>query len=138
MKHDTCERYHSLIGRSLFDPGRAVGAEPVDPVRPAISVRPAEAARAQAESAPLTVGQAGELINRALDGGLPATIRVVGQVSNLKANSHWYFSLKDEQAVLLCVVWATSVKRIRFKPKDGDEVVVTGHVGSEEHTSELQ
>ncbi|MCI0363840.1 MAG: exodeoxyribonuclease VII large subunit, partial [Phycisphaerales bacterium] len=116
------------MGRSLFDPGRAVGAEPIEPVRPGTPAPSAEAGRAQAESAPLTVGQASELINRALEGGLPATIRVVGQVSNLKANNHWYFSLKDEQAVLLCVVWATSVRRIRFKPKDGDEVVVTGHV----------
>jgi exodeoxyribonuclease VII large subunit len=76
----------------------------------------------------LTVSQAAEMIKTVLETRLPSPMRIVGEVSNLKANNHWYFSLKDEASVLSCVAWATAVRGFGFTPKDGDQVVATGHI----------
>src|SRR5262245_40857423 len=108
------------MSRSLFDPQKALGAEPPKPN--------GQRQTGDAGAAQLTVSQACELIKSVLETGLPATLRVVGQVSNFRANNHWYFSLKDSQAVLHCVAWATGVRKFGFTPKDGDEVVATGHL----------
>jgi len=79
------------------------------------------------EASHLTVTQVAELIKSTLE-GIPSPLRVVGEVSNLSAQSHWYFSLKDASAVLSCVAWASAAKKFGFVPNNGDEVVVTGHV----------
>ena len=76
----------------------------------------------------LTVTQATELIKTTLEQRVPSPIRIVGEVSNLSAKNHWYFSLKDENSILCCVAFATAVRRFGFTPKDGDEVLATGHV----------
>ncbi len=81
-----------------------------------------------AEAVQYTVSQAAELIKITLERKTPFPLRVIGQVSNLNAREHWYFSLKDQQAVLNCVAWATSVRKFNFQPKDGDEIVATGHL----------
>lgn len=51
-----------------------------------------------------------------------------GEVSNYTRRNHWYFSLKDDRSVLNCVVWATTARRCRISPKDGDEVVAAGQI----------
>jgi len=53
---------------------------------------------------------------------------VEGEVSNLKiaASGHWYFSLKDDRAQLRAVVWKTAARLIRFRPKDGMQVLARG------------
>ena len=81
-----------------------------------------------AQSKQLTVSQLAELIKSTLEQRIPSPLRVVGQVSNLRDSGHWYFSLKDESAVVNCVAWSSSAKNFGFRPKDGDEVVATGHV----------
>jgi exodeoxyribonuclease VII large subunit len=78
--------------------------------------------------APLTVGELAGLVRTALERGVAAPVHVIGQVSNLATPNHWYFSLKDEDAVMSCVAWASSTRRFGFVPEDGDEVVATGHV----------
>lgn len=77
---------------------------------------------------PLRVSQAAELIRAALEGGLPAPLRVVGEVSGLACRDHWYFSLKDATSVIRCVAWASSARAFGFVPTEGTEVVATGHV----------
>jgi len=104
-----------------FDPKRARGAEPL-PVANASLFPP------NAEDRPLSVSQASERIKETLEQHLPTSMRVAGELSNLSTKNHWYFSLKDESAVLSCVVWATAVKKFGFTPKDGDAVVATGHI----------
>ena len=37
-------------------------------------------------------------------------------------------ALKDVNAVLHCAAWATSARNFTFQPKDGDEVIATGHL----------
>jgi exodeoxyribonuclease VII large subunit len=55
---------------------------------------------------------------------------VEGEVSNLNlaASGHWYFSLKDEQAQIRAVVWRSTARMQRFKPRDGMKVLVRGGV----------
>ncbi|HRP61851.1 MAG TPA: exodeoxyribonuclease VII large subunit [Phycisphaerales bacterium] len=76
----------------------------------------------------LTVSQLADLIKTTLEERIASPLRVVGEVSNLNARDHWYFSLKDDAAVVSCVAWASAAKKFNFTPKEGDEVVATGHV----------
>jgi exodeoxyribonuclease VII large subunit len=109
--------------RLPFDPDRAVGPEPADaPAR-----REAKYRRLQ-EAEHLTVSQVAELIKTTLEQRVPSPLRVIGEVSNLSRPNHWYFTLKDDKAVLNCVAWASAVKKFKFVPAEGDEVVATGHI----------
>lgn len=80
------------------------------------------------EAAQLTVSQVSELIKQTLETRIASPLRVVGEISNLNVRQHWYFSLKDENAVISCVAWASSAKKFGFTPADGQEVVATGHI----------
>lgn len=77
------------------------------------------------EPEPISVSELSGLVSSAL-ARLPARLRVVGEVSNLRANKHLYFSLKDERAVVSCAMWASSMKSLRELPREGDLVAVTG------------
>lgn len=63
------------------------------------------------------------------DAGLNA-LTVRGEISNYKAypSGHHYFSLKDENGALKCVMFKSSAVRLRFKPQNGARVVVMGRV----------
>ena len=74
----------------------------------------------------MTVTQATELIQRVLADGIPPTIKIVGEVSNFRDTGHWYLSLKDEQNVLSCVVWASDARKCGFVPQRGQQVLATG------------
>lgn len=67
-------------------------------------------------------------IDAALKDGLPTRLSVRGEISGLKSQTHWYFTLKDEHAVIGGVMFASSARRQAFTPSNGDEVVVTGRV----------
>jgi len=55
---------------------------------------------------------------------------VQGEISNFTAarSGHWYFTLKDETATLKCVMWKGDTLRLRYEPRQGDGVLVHGHV----------
>lgn len=55
-------------------------------------------------------------------------ISVVGEISNFKSHvsGHWYFNLKDENAVINCTMWKGLNSFVFFTPQDGLKVVVTG------------
>ena len=57
---------------------------------------------------------------------LLADVMVMGEISNsLLANSgHFYFSLKDANATLSCVMWRTSARALSQIPQEGQRVVV--------------
>ena len=60
-----------------------------------------------------------------------AFVRVRGEVSNYRgphASGHVYFCLKDEDARIDAVLWKGTFARLRFKPEEGLEVVVTGRL----------
>lgn len=55
---------------------------------------------------------------------------VSGEISNFtRARSgHLYFTIKDDEAQLKCVMWRTSAQRLHFDPQDGDAVVIHGRI----------
>jgi exodeoxyribonuclease VII large subunit len=57
-------------------------------------------------------------------------IAVRGEVSNMTKSSagHIYFSLKDIGSVIKCVAFRSRAERIRFSPREGDEVIVFGSI----------
>jgi exodeoxyribonuclease VII large subunit len=112
------------MARRPFDPKRVLGGE--DAKRPAR--REQKLFEHVGETAQLTVSQVADLIKTTLESRIPSPLRVIGEVSNLNAPGHWYFSLKDDAAVLSCVAWASAAAKFGFVPKDGDEVVATGYL----------
>jgi len=56
---------------------------------------------------------------------------VRGEVSNYKLHSsgHHYFTLKDEGAVIACVMFSREAKSLRFRPEGGMKVVLYGRIG---------
>lgn len=63
------------------------------------------------------------------DPGL-AAVTVRGEVSNYKAypSGHHYFSLKDENGALKCVMFKGNAIHLRFRPQNGMQVVAMGRV----------
>lgn len=57
-------------------------------------------------------------------------VRVRGEVSGFRPypSGHWYFSLKDANAQVNCVMWRSRVNQQRYTPRDGDAVEVIGAV----------
>ena len=55
---------------------------------------------------------------------------VQGQVSNYSraGSGHIYFTLKDEQNQINCVIWRSSATRLRFLPKHGEEILAQGKI----------
>ena len=65
---------------------------------------------------------------------------VQGEISNLSrpASGHVYFTLKDSNAALKCVMWKTSAARLRMGLQDGMEVEVHGRIGVYEVSGQYQ
>ncbi len=78
-------------------------------------------------------------IRAALDRGF-SNIWVSGEISGTKLvpSGHCYFTLKDADAQIKCVCWKLSYWRLKFKPKDGVQVLVRGRVDIYEQRSEYQ
>lgn len=106
--------------------------------RPAPEPRPtpeqAEPPQAPApapEAGPTVLGVS-QLVRRlrgALEGQFP-DVWVGGEVSNFTAHrsGHAYFTLKDRQASLPVVMFEDQLRQLRFRPRDGMEVVARGQV----------
>lgn len=64
------------------------------------------------------------------DPGL-SRVWVQGEISNFKhhGRGHMYFTLKDDQTRIRAVMFAGNNRRLRFMPKDGDEVLIRGQIG---------
>ncbi len=57
-------------------------------------------------------------------------VMVAGEISNFKAHSsgHLYFSLKDENSKINCVMFRGEAAGLKFKPKDGMKAICSGRV----------
>ncbi len=77
----------------------------------------------------LTVSDLTQQIKMLLETGL-APVWLTGEISNFKRHSsgHFYFSLKDENAQIPCVMWAGRNRGLRFSPEDGMQVLAHGQV----------
>lgn len=78
-----------------------------------------------------TVTEVNHLVKLLLDNEpMLRTICVRGELSNYKIypSGHHYFSLKDPEGALRCVMFKGSAQRLRFRPENGMQVLVTGRV----------
>ncbi|MDR1734292.1 MAG: exodeoxyribonuclease VII large subunit [Oscillospiraceae bacterium] len=79
----------------------------------------------------ITVTQLNTYAKSVLDGDKQLQdVLLQGEVSGFKIypSGHWYFTLKDEKAAISACMWSSSAKRLKFRPKDGDDVIVRGRV----------
>lgn len=89
----------------------------------------------------ITVSALNGLIKHIIDNSaLLGTFYVTGEVSNYRPNhtGHVYFSLKDENSLLRCVMFKSYVAKNRFELKNGMQVIVKGSVSVYEKTGEYQ
>lgn len=73
----------------------------------------------------LTVSELNRMARRALESQLPL-LWVEGEISNFTraASGHWYFSLKDDQAQVRCVMFRGRNQFADFTPANGDHVEI--------------
>lgn len=59
-----------------------------------------------------------------------SNVLVKGEISNFKNHytGHLYFTLKDENSLIKCIMFKTYAQRLEFMPKDGMKVFVVGGV----------
>ena len=75
----------------------------------------------------LTVSELTKEIRRTLEEAFEQ-VSVIGEISNFKAHvsGHWYFSLKDSDAVINCTMWKGFNQYVFFTPQDGMKLIVNG------------
>jgi len=76
----------------------------------------------------ISVSDLAALIDGALKDRLPTGLSVVGELSGFSDRTHWYFTLKDEEAVVSAVMFASAAAKCRFRVANGQRVVATGRV----------
>ena len=77
------------------------------------------------------VTEVNQLVKLLLDNEpMLSNIAVRGELSNYKMypSGHHYFTLKDPEGALRCVMFKGSAMKLRFRPENGMKVVVTGRV----------
>ena len=79
----------------------------------------------------LSITQLNEYIRSKMDADpFLSQIAVRGEISNYKMypSGHHYFSLKDEQSAVKCVMFKGNAMRLRFRPENGMKVIAMGKV----------
>ena len=104
-----------------------------DPPAPPKPTRPA------GERDIYSVSRLNKEVRLLLESGLPM-LWLEGEISNFAApaSGHWYFSLKDSQAQVRCAMWRQRNSALRFRPKEGMQVVARARVGLYEPRGEYQ
>jgi exodeoxyribonuclease VII large subunit len=77
-----------------------------------------------------TVSEVNSLIKGILENNLPGRLTITGEITDFKLHhsGHCYFSLKDENALLPCVMWKSNFSKLRFEPENGMAVLGTGFI----------
>lgn len=77
-----------------------------------------------------SVTQLNALIQVTLERQLPPRLLLRGEISDFKraASGHCYFSLKDQDAQIPCVMWSSKYRNVKFHCENGLAVIATGHV----------
>ena len=72
--------------------------------------------------------------------GATGQVWVKGEVSSLKAygSGHWYFTLRDPESAIRCVMWKTYTAKVGSQPPDGTEVYALGSPTVWEERGELR
>lgn len=80
---------------------------------------------------PITVTDLNKYIKNKIDGDeMLNNVLVKGEISNFKNHytGHVYFTLKDENSLIKCVMFKSYTTHLSFMPKDGMKVMVLGSV----------
>ncbi len=89
----------------------------------------------------LQVSDLNEYVRRSLAADpMLRSLRIRGEISNFKAHTsgHWYFTLKDDQARIACVMFRQNAMRMSLRPRDGMAVVLSGSVSLYPQTGAYQ
>ncbi|MGH7132129.1 MAG: exodeoxyribonuclease VII large subunit [Phycisphaerales bacterium] len=118
-----------MTGRLPFNPKQTVAAQDAAAKKTAAPETATAAPTGTATTpANLTVSQLAAMIGDAVQGVTKQSIRVVGEIGNFTDRTHWYFTIKDAEAVVSCVMFAGAARKhsAGFVPQPGQQVVVTG------------
>ena len=80
---------------------------------------------------PISVSELNKYIKEKIDDDeMLNNVLVKGEISNFKNHytGHLYFTLKDENSLIKCVMFKTYTSHLSFMPKDGMKVMVLGSV----------
>lgn len=80
----------------------------------------------------LSVTDLNEYVRRSLAGDpMLQGLALRGELSNFRpyASGHWYFSLKDEDSRIACVMFRQHNMQLGFKPRDGMKLILIGSAG---------
>jgi exodeoxyribonuclease VII large subunit len=104
-----------------------------------MSLPPVEETSASSERRVFTVSEITRQIKQALENGFP-DVWIEGEISNLKRHDsgHLYFSLKDGEAQIGCVMWRGRNAALFFSPRDGMQALVRGSVAVYERQGRYQ
>lgn len=88
---------------------------------------------------PLTVTELTRQVKQLLEGQI-GQVAVEGELSNwrLSPAGHGYFVLKDESATVACVIFRSAASRLRFEPRDGQQLLVEGQLSVYEARGQYQ
>jgi exodeoxyribonuclease VII large subunit len=89
----------------------------------------------------LTVSQLTGYMRQLLEGDdLLQDLWVQGEISNFAqpSSGHLYFTLKDSEAAVRCVMWRNAAARLKFNPHDGLAVEAHGGMGIYEVSGQVQ
>ena len=92
--------------------------------------QPAPQSQPGGNVAEYTVSELSGAIKRALEEGF-GYVRLRGEISGFRgahASGHCYFALKDDKAKIEAVIWKMTYGRLKVKPEEGMEVIVTGRL----------
>lgn len=79
----------------------------------------------------LSITQVNEYIRSRMDSDpLLTAVAVRGEISNYKLypSGHHYFTLKDENAALRCVMFKGNAFRLKFRPENGMKIIAFGKI----------
>jgi exodeoxyribonuclease VII large subunit len=78
-----------------------------------------------------SVSQITSMVKTSLEAALPPRMTVNGEIGSFKhhrQSGHCYFTLKDEDSVLQCVMWRSNYRKVKFEPEEGMQVLASGFV----------
>lgn len=87
----------------------------------------------------LTVSRLNALLKETVEDNF-VQVWVEGEISNFTpaSSGHWYFSLKDENAQIRCIMFRAQARALIFRPENGSRVLCCGRISLYTQRGDLQ